>query len=138
MNYQNQVVLCGASRYTKKIYLNPDFDSLPEDIKKELKILCVLFTADVGGTIELVFDENGDIQIVTDAEEGDATYDEIGSVLKVKQLQREQGELFEKLTAYYRVFAMGMDPERLTDPDYLKEFGIDLEEEEEEWQRTTK
>ena len=33
---------------------------------------------------------------------------------------------------------MGMDPERLTDPDYLKEFGIDLEEEEEEWQRTTK
>ena len=135
MNYQNQVVLCGASSYSKKFYMNPDFDTLPEDIRQDLKIMCVLFTEDIGGTIELIFNGAGSIEIRTDAAEGDVGYDEIGSVLKVKQLQREQGDLFEKLEAYYRVFALGMDPERLTDPEYLSEFGIDLEDEAEEWER---
>ena len=93
MNYQNQVVLCGASSYSKKFYMNPDFDTLPEDIRQDLKIMCVLFTEDIGGTIELIFNGAGSIEIRTDADEGDVGYDEIGSVLKVKQLQREQGDL---------------------------------------------
>ena len=44
-----EVVLCGASAYNKKFYLNEDFKGLPEQIKNELKIMCVLFTEDVGG-----------------------------------------------------------------------------------------
>ena len=43
-----EVVLCGASAYNKKFYLNEDFKGLPEQIKNELKIMCVLFTEDVG------------------------------------------------------------------------------------------
>jgi hypothetical protein len=52
----------------------------------------------------LVFDEEGTLEIRTEAYEEDILYDEIGSVLKVKQLQAEQGELFEQLEQYYRVF----------------------------------
>ena len=54
-----EMVLCAASSYEQKYYLNPEFESLPEAVKQELQIMCVLYTADVGGVLLLVFDENG-------------------------------------------------------------------------------
>ena len=47
--YQEKVVLCVSNAYEKKYYLNPDFSSLPQTIQDELKVMCVLFTEDVGG-----------------------------------------------------------------------------------------
>ena len=38
------VVLCGANSYEEKYYFNRDFDSLPQEVKDELRILCVLYT----------------------------------------------------------------------------------------------
>ena len=105
--YQDNIVLCGASSYSKKYYQNEDFSSLPQAVQDELKILCVLFTEEIGGTIELFFDEEGELQIQTSAKEGDLLYDEIGSVLKIKQLRREKAELFESLETYYQVFMPG-------------------------------
>ena len=52
----------------KKFYLNEAFDKLPEDIKNELKIMCVLFTKEVGGILTLEFDENGTLLFKTEAE----------------------------------------------------------------------
>ena len=103
MYYEDDIVLCGASSYTKKFYFNEDFDVIPIKVKEELKIMCVLFTEDVGGTIQLVYDEDGNLEIVTDKEGDDILYDEIGSVLKVKQLQRDKKELFESLENFYQV-----------------------------------
>ena len=105
--YQNEVVLCGASAYTKKYYLNEDFEGLPQGVKDELKIMCVLYTEDVGGTLTLKFDENGTLCFETAADEEDLLYDDIGSVLKIKQLQRTKTELFEALETYYKVFFLG-------------------------------
>ena len=34
--YQDRVVLCGASSYEKKYYLNEDFKALPQQIQDEL------------------------------------------------------------------------------------------------------
>ena len=31
-----EVVLCAASAYEEKFYLNPEFDALPESVKQEL------------------------------------------------------------------------------------------------------
>lgn len=107
--YQEEIVLCGSSAYSKKYYLSEDFESLPQGIKDELKIMCVLFTEDVGGTLELVYDETGNLQFRTDADEGDLLYDEIGSVLKIKQLQKEKREFLESLEMYFRVFFLGED-----------------------------
>ena len=54
--YQDKIVLCGANSYEEKFYMNPDFDNLPQHIKDELKIMCVLYVHDVGGILTLVFD----------------------------------------------------------------------------------
>ena len=107
--YQENVILCGSSKYTKKYYLNEDFNSLPQQVKDELKIMCVLYTEEIGGTLELQFDEEGNLSLITDAEEGDLLYDEIGSVLMIKKLQKEKAELFEQLETYYKVFFLGED-----------------------------
>lgn len=100
-------VLCASSAYEEKYYLNEEFSGLPESIKEELKIMCVLFTADVGGILTLEFDEEGKLMLLTETDEGDLLYDEIGSVLKIKEIQREREELLEALELYYRVFFLG-------------------------------
>ena len=76
MYYEDDVVLCVSNAYEKKFYMNPDFNGLPDHIKKELKIMCVLFTEDVGGIMMLEYDENGTLQIKTEAAEEDILYDE--------------------------------------------------------------
>ncbi len=105
--YQDEVVLCASSAYSKKYYLNEDFQGLPEAIQEELKIMCVLYTEDIGGTLTLKFDEEGNLNFETDADEGDLLYDDIGSVLKIKQMQIIKAELLESLETYYKVFFLG-------------------------------
>lgn len=102
--YQENVVLCSASQYVQKFYFNEDFSNLPTEVRKELQIMCVLFTEDVGGIIVVEFDPCGNLLIRTEADEGDILYDEIGSGLKVKQLREEKKELFEQLEQYYEAF----------------------------------
>ncbi len=104
---QEEVVLCGASAYTQKYYLNPEFEGLPQSIQDELKIMCVLYTEDVGGALTLKFDEAGTLIFETAADEGDLLYDDIGSVLKIKQLQNTKTELLESLEMYFKVFFLG-------------------------------
>ena len=105
--YQKNVVLCGASAYEQKYYFNQDFDALPESVKQELHIMCVLYTEEIGGILTLEFDDNGSLQFKTEALDADARYDEIGSVLRIKKLQTEKRELLESLEMYYRVFFLG-------------------------------
>lgn len=109
--YQEDIVLCAASAYTKQFYLNPDFQALPQSVQDELKVLCVLYTEDVGGTLALKFDEKGNLDFETDAAEEDLLFDEIGSVLKIKQMRIEKRDLLESLEMYYRVFFLGEDLE---------------------------
>lgn len=105
--YQDRIVLCASSAYEKKFYLNPDFDSLPSSIKDELKIMCVLFTEEVGGVLSLVYDEDGTLCFEVSANEEDLLFDEIGSGLKIKQLQQTKRELSEALEMFYKVFFLG-------------------------------
>ena len=111
--YQDRIVLCGASAYEQKYYFNQDFNSLPEAVKKELQIMCVLYTEEIGGILTLEFDEEGNLQFKTEALDADAMYDEIGSVLRIKKLQTEKRELLESLEMYYRVFFLGEIPEEV-------------------------
>ena len=108
MSEMEEVVLCGASAYNKKFYLNEDFKGLPEQIKNELKIMCVLFTEDVGGIFQLVFSETGELEFRTSCDENDLLYDEIGCGLKIRQLQQKKQELLEALQMYYKVLYVGI------------------------------
>ena len=109
------IVLCGANAYEKKYYFNEQFKSMPESIREELHIICVLFTEEVGGVFMMVFDENGTLQLQTDADEGDLLYDEISAGLLVKEILRRKQELFESLTLYYKVFILKEDTGTLLD-----------------------
>ena len=82
---------------------------LPEDIKNELKIMCVLFTEEVGGILDLEFSEEGELMFKTQADEEDLLYDDIACGMKIKKLQYEKRELLESLEMFYRVFFLGED-----------------------------
>ena len=110
-----EMVLCAASSYEQKYYLNPEFESLPEAVKQELQIMCVLYTADVGGVLLLVFDENGNLELKVEHNEGDFSFDEIGSVLKIKELQDTKEELFKSLEMFYKVIYHGEEMEEDTE-----------------------
>lgn len=104
---EEKIVLCGANAYDKKYYFNQKFDKIPDSIKDELHIICVLFTEEVGGIITLAFDEEGTLVIETNAAEEDYYYDEIGSGLLVREIRRKKQELFESLSLYYKVVILG-------------------------------
>lgn len=104
-------VLSVSNSYEQKYYLNEEFDSLPESVKDELKIMSVLYTEDVGGILTLAYDEDGTLEFDVMCDEGDLLFDEIGSVLKIKQLREQKAELLEALEMYYKVFFLGEEPE---------------------------
>lgn len=105
--FDDELVLCASSAYEKKYFFNDNYDLLPQAVKDELKIMCVLFTEDVGGIFLLRFSEEGDLLLETECDEGDLLYDDIGAGLKIKKLQDEKRELFESLETFYKVFVLG-------------------------------
>lgn len=104
-----RIVLCGANSYEQKYYFNEQFQSVPQSIKDELHIICVLFTEEVGGIFTLVFEEDGTLNMETTVEEDDIYYDEIGSGLLIRKIRQTRQELFESLSLYYRVFILHED-----------------------------
>lgn len=104
-----RVVLCGANAYEQKYYFNEQFNGIPDSIKDELHIICVLFTEEVGGVFTIVFEEDGTLSMETDADENDFYYDEISSGLVVNEIRRTRQELFESLRLYYKVFILKED-----------------------------
>lgn len=109
----NRIVLCGASAYEQKYYFNPIFEKIPKSIQDELRIICTLFTEEVGGVITLVFEEDGALSIDTEYAEDDFYYDEISSGLMVRKIKSTREELLESLVLYYRVFVKHEDINQL-------------------------
>lgn len=104
---EENTVLCGASSYEQKYYFNERFSALPEGVRQELEILCVLYTEDVGGVLTLEFDREGNLKFQVAAHDADYLFDEIGSALKIKQYRAEKRELWASLELFYRVFILG-------------------------------
>ncbi len=108
MNKQEEnIVLCGANSYEQKYYLNQQFSSLPESIREELQIMCVLYTEEVGGILTMEFEPDGTLIFRSIADDMDYYYDDISAGLKIKQIQQTKMELLESLELYYRVFFLG-------------------------------
>lgn len=106
-----RIVLCGANAYEKKYYFNKDFSLIPEDIQNEIHVISVLFTEEIGGIFTMVFDEDGTLQIETQADDGDYLYDEIGSRLLVGKITNSRQEMFQQLEMFYKIFILGMSIE---------------------------
>lgn len=102
----HRIVLCGANAYEQKYYFNEQFQGLPQSIRDELHILCVLFTEEVGGIFTMIYEPDGSLSIETQAAEDDFYYDEISCGLMVREVRRKRQELLESLSLYYRVFIL--------------------------------
>lgn len=103
----DKIILCGANSYEQKYYFNENFALIPESIKEELHIMCVLFTEEVGGVFMIGFDDDGKLMLITDADEEDLLYDDIGAGLLVKEVTKRKQELFESLEMFYKTFVLG-------------------------------
>ena len=108
-------VLCGANAYDKKYYFNKEFDGIPDSIKEELHVICVLFTEEAGGIFTIEFEEDGSISLRTEYAEEDYLYDEVGSGLLIGEIRRKRQDMFESLSLYYRVFVLHEDMSGLLD-----------------------
>lgn len=80
---------------------------LPKTVKDDLQILCVLFTEDVGGILTFAYAPDGTLTLNVTCDEGDLLFDEIGSELKIKEIQRTRTALLESLETYFKVFFLG-------------------------------
>lgn len=101
------MVLCGASSYVQKYYFNEKFNLLPEEIKNELKTMCVSFAEEAGGILTLEFDNSGDLKFCVRVDDGDFYFDEIESGLKISSYQRKKEELLSQLELFYRMIILG-------------------------------
>ena len=99
--------LCGASSYTKKYYLDPQFDRLPQDVKDGLKIMCVTFTEDVGGILTVEFGDDKRPKFVVRVADNDDSVREQDVDGAISKLQEDKESLMEKLGIFYRVFVLG-------------------------------
>ncbi len=115
---ENKVVLCGANAYEKKYYFNEaQFKMIPDSIKQELHVICVLFTEEVGGVFTIAFEEDGNVVMETNADDDDIYYDDVSSGLLIAEIRRSRQELFESLSLYYRVFIKKEDVSALLDEE---------------------
>ena len=111
-----EVVICGANAYEQKYYFNKDFDRIPDEIKDELHVICVLFTEEVGGIFTIGFDEEGELKFTTQAADEDYLYDDVSAGLLVSKIRSTRQEMLESLQLFYRACVLGEDFS-----EYLKE-----------------
>ena len=105
----DRTILCGSNAYEKRYYLNENFSSLPDAVKHELQIMCVLYTEEIGGILTLEFDNYGNLLFQTSAREDDILFDEIGSHLMIKDMKIKRKDLLEGLETFFKVFYLGQD-----------------------------
>ena len=122
MNEENyRIILCGANAYEKKYYFNKKFDKIPENIKEELHIICVLFTEEIGGIFTIGFTPYGEVELDMQKEEGDLLYDEIGAELMAKEIRRKKAEMLNALSIYFKVTFLHQNAADLLEHDEEEE-----------------
>ena len=101
-----KITLSAASCYSKKYYIDPNFEkNLPTQIKEEIKALVASMAEKLHCVFTLGFYENGDIFIEAVSEENDFDFDEIGAELETKKIKREKAELLNSLSLWFKVYA---------------------------------
>lgn len=97
-------IIFAISSYNKKYYFEPITQSLPLDIKNEIKKIGSRTVYKVNGIFLIGFYENGDLYLELRANENDFDYDEIGAGLEIEKIKKEQKELINSLQIWYRIF----------------------------------
>lgn len=99
-----RVILSVSNSYDKLYYFNEDFSGIPEEVQKDIHVMMVLHTEEVGGILTMGFEEDGKLFIESSTSEYDGYFDHIGSHLKIKEYQQTYADIFEQLEAFYYHF----------------------------------
>ena len=101
-------IFCVANSYERKFYLNPEFASssgkYPSGTSDHVRSLTRKMWVE---SLWSYIMKTGELELKVEHASDDFAFDEIGSVLKIKELQRTKEELFESLELYYKVFFLG-------------------------------
>lgn len=97
-------ILAVASYEKQKYFIEPKFQILPEEIQKEIKIMCVLTAQKLCCTFLIGFEEQGDIYFETIKEQEGIDFDDIGAELEVKKIQSEKEQLLKALKLWYIIY----------------------------------
>lgn len=98
----NKEILAVASYEKKKYFIEPKFGALPEEIQKELKILCVFTAEKLHCDFLIGFQKEGEIYFQIMEKEID--FDDIGAELEIKKIQSEKQEFLKALKIWYVIY----------------------------------
>jgi hypothetical protein len=109
---EDENVICIANSYIMKYYINKMFDSLPREVKYELKITLVSLAEEVGGVITLMFDDDGQVSFGINHEEEDYLFDDISAGLISKKILSDKKDLFEQIEVYNKAIKLLREQEK--------------------------
>ncbi len=106
---ENKDILCSASYYKHGYFFNEKFDRLPDRIKRELRVIVsVLAERTKGIAIIGFYKDSADVYIEVMNQSDDFLYDDIGAKLEVGYTEKNNEELFNSLSLWYKTFVKGM------------------------------
>ena len=90
-----------SNSYIKKYYLDERLNVLPKEIKDTLKKIFVDLTEDVGGIVEIHYDNKEyDLLFKIYNDDSDLNYDYINANYKLTKIEREYKEIFDKIAQF--------------------------------------
>ena len=97
-------LLAAASYENQKFYIAPEFSSMPDQIKNEVKIICVLSAEKLLCDFLMEFTPAGDIVFKIIKPENSIDFDDIGADLEIRRIQREKKEFLKSLKLWYLIY----------------------------------
>lgn len=97
-------IIAAASSESEKYFFEPAFDGIPDVIKDEIHILCVTLADKLGCSFVMGFHDDGDVFFNIIKPEDALDFDDIGTELEIKEVQRDKKDLLEALSLWYKVF----------------------------------
>ena len=90
-----------SNSYIKKYYIDPRLDTLPKEVKDTLKIVFVKLTEDVGGVLEVIYD-NSSYEVFTrmTRNDDDIEFDEINANYRLSKLEKVHEKLFTDIATF--------------------------------------
>ena len=90
-----------SNSYIKKYYMDERLGAIPKEIKDTLKIIFVNLTEEVGGVVEVLFDNREyDLVFRSYCEDDDYNYDEINAKYKLSKIEKDYSEVFSQIAKF--------------------------------------
>ncbi len=98
---KNLIPIIVSNSYIKKYYIDSRLEVLPDEVKKALKIMFVKLTEEVGGIVQVLFDNEAyDILMRFDKNDDDLLFDEINANYKLSKIEKDNKKIFDDIATF--------------------------------------